>query len=264
MQRRNFLKSSVAFSAAALARGAAAQSQAAKAREYYQLRKYSLQSGPQLQLTENYFGQALLPALNRMDITPVGAFRLEIGPETPAYYLLIPSSSLETLVTIDLRLSQDEQFLKSADVFWNAPAKEPAFLRVESSLLIAFEGWPKLTPPQFAEPHAKRIFQLRTYESATHQDHVRKVEMFHHGEFEIFARSGFRQVFYGDTLIGPRMPNLTYMLSFTDQAELNAQWDKFRNDAEWKKLSSSPRYAFEQIVSNISNLILSPLNVSQF
>lgn len=263
MQRRRFLKSSLAMSAAALAGSAEGQVSSHKAREYYELRRYHLQSGPQLQLTENYFEQALIPALNRLGFSPVGAFKLDIGPQTPAYYLLIPAGSVETLVTADLRLAQDEQFMKVAEPFWNAPATSPAFLRIESSLLIAFEGWPKLTPPKFEDPHGKRIFQLRTYESASNQDHVRKVEMFHHGEFEIFQKAGFRQVFYGDSLIGPHLPNLTYMLSFSDLTEMNAQWDKFRNDPEWKKLSSSPRYAFEQIVSNISNLFLSPLPASQ-
>jgi hypothetical protein len=37
----------------------------------------------------------------------------------------------------------------------------------------------------------------------------------------------------------------------------------FRNDPAWKKLSTSPRFAFDQIVSNISNLMLSPLDCSQ-
>lgn len=262
MQRRRFLKSTLAMSAAALASQAGAQS-SAKPREYYELRKYHLQTGPQTQLTENYFSQALIPALNRLGFSPVGAFKLDIGPETPVFYLLIPGNSIETLATADLQLARDEQFMKAAEPFWNAPAKEPAFLRVESSLMIAFEGWPKLTPPKFDTPHSKRIFQIRTYESPSNQDHVRKVEMFHSGEFEIFAKAGFRQVFYGDTLIGPRLPNLTYMLSFSDLTEMNAQWDKFRNDPDWKKLSASPRYAFEQIVSNISNLFLSPLAASQ-
>jgi len=89
------------------------------------------------------------------------------------------------------------------------------------------------------------------------------VEMFHSGEFEIFLKDGLRPVFFGDTLAGSRMPNLTYMLSFSGMAELEAKWDVFRTDPAWKKLSSSPRYAFDSIVSNISNLILSPLSCSQ-
>jgi hypothetical protein len=53
------------------------------------------------------------------------------------------------------------------------------------------------------------------------------------------------------------------MLSLASLDELNAKWDAFRTDPAWKKLSTNPRYSFEPIVSNISNLILSPLAASQ-
>jgi hypothetical protein len=59
------------------------------------------------------------------------------------------------------------------------------------------------------------------------------------------------------------MPNLTYMLSLDSVADLDARWDAFRNDPAWKKLSADPRYSYEAIVSNISNLVLSPLSASQ-
>jgi hypothetical protein len=227
------------------------------------MRRYNLMSGPQLKLTENYFGNALVPALSRMGLGPVGALKLDIGQETPAYYLIVPGPSVESLATLDLKLAEDENFLQAAAPFWNATATSPSFQRVEISLLAAFAGWPKLTPPAASASKGKRMFQLRTYESPSNGDHVRKVEMFHSGEFEIFLNAGFHPVFFGDTLIGSRMPNLTYMLSFTDTAELEAKWDVFRNDPAWKKLSTSPRFAFDQIVSNISNLMLSPLDCSQ-
>jgi hypothetical protein len=263
MERRHFLAASLATSALAVASDAAAQTPTAPAREFYQLRRYSLKSGPQLKLTESYFGDALIPALARMGMGPIGAFKLDIGPETPAYYLLIPGSSVEAHAELDLRLAQDAAFLKAADLFWNATAIAPAFLRVESTLLAAFAGWPKLTPPASSATQGKRIFQLRIYESPSNGEHVRKVEMFHSGEFEIFKSAGFHPVFFGDALIGPRLPNLHYMLSFSGMAELEAQWDVFRNDPAWKKLSASPRYSFDNIVDNITNLILSPLACSQ-
>ena len=164
---------------------------------------------------------------------------------------------------LDLRLAEDAEFLKAADSFWNATSAAPAFQREEISILAAFTGWPKITPPPAAATKAKRIFQLRTYESPSNGEHVRKVEMFHAGEFEIFLKAGFHPVFFGDTLVGSRMPNLTYMVSFTDLAELDAKWDVFRNDPAWKKLSTDPRYAFDAIVTNITNLVLSPLDCSQ-
>lgn len=263
MQRRQFLAASLATSALAVTRGAEAQASATHTREYYQIRRYHLQSGPQIALTEHYIADALIPALSRRSMGPVGAFKLDIGPETPAFYVLIPSTSLEALAALDLDLARDAEFVKAADPFWSAPATAPAFLRVDSSLLAAFEGWPRLTPPASAATKGKRIFQMRTYESPSYRDHVRKVEMFHSGEFEIFKTAGFQSVFYGDTLIGPRMPNLTYMLSYPELAELDALWHAFSNDPAWKKLSADSRFSYEAIVSNITNLILSPLSSSQ-
>jgi len=263
MQRRQFLTASVATSALALGKFTVAESPVAKPREYFQMRRYHLQSGPQLKLTESYLSEALLPALTRMGMGPVGAFKLDFGPETPAYYVLIPGNSVEALATLDLQLARDDAFIKIAEPFWNAPATAPAFLRVESSLLAAFEGWPRLTPPASSAIKGKRIFQLRTYESPSYQDHARKVEMFNKGEFEIFKSAGFYPVFFGDTLIGAQMPCLSYMLSFPDMIALTQEWDVFRNDPAWKKYSTSPRYGYEAIVSNISNLVLSPLEASQ-
>jgi hypothetical protein len=263
LKRRQFLAASLATSAMTLAGEAFAQTAPARAREFYQIRRYNLMSGPQLKLTESYFSNALIPALGRMGLGPVGALKLDFGEETPAYYLIIPGPSVDALATLDLKLPEDQSFVEAAAPFWNATAAAPAFQRVEISLLEAFAGWPKLTPPPASATKGKRIFQLRTYESPSNRDHERKVEMFHSGEFEIFVKAGCRPVFFGDTLIGTRMPNLTYMLSFTDAAELDARWDVFRNDPDWKKLQANPRFAFDPIVSNITNLTLSPLECSQ-
>jgi hypothetical protein len=263
MQRRDFLSASLAASALAFAPEAVAQAATTSPREYYLIRRYHLHSGPQTSLTQNYFANALIPALTRMGIGPVGAFQEEIGTDAPAYYLVIPSGSAETLTQLTLRLGDDAAFLKAADPFWNAPATAPAFERVESSLLMAFTGWPKMTPPPASATKGKRIFQLRSYESPSEQAHIRKIEMFHNGEFDYFKDAGFHPVFFADKLFGSRMPSLTYMLSFNGLDEYYTRWDAFRNHPEWKKLSANPRYNYEAIVSNITNLILSPLPASQ-
>jgi hypothetical protein len=261
MERRQFLTSSLAVSAAA-ATGAAAQP-SSPAREFYLVRRYNLMTGPQLKLTENYLGSAFIPALQRFGLGPIGAFKLDIGPETPAYYVLVPGNSPDQLASLTSQLAADAQFLQAADPFWNAKSTAPAFQRAESTLLAAFAGWPKATPPASSATKGKRMFQLRCYESPSIGEHIRKVEMFHSGEFDIFRAAGFHPVFFGDTLIGSRMPNLMYMLSFADMAELEAKWDVFRNDPNWKKLQADPRFAFDQIVTNITNLMLSPLDCSQ-
>jgi len=258
VHRRQFLASSLAASALT-----AQQNSGTKAREYYELRRYSLQRGVQPKLADAFLQQAFIPALNRLSIAPVGVFSADIGPESPSLYVLMPSASVETLVTAAFRLEQDAEYLKAGAAFLNTAAKEPAYMRVESSLMLAFEGWPKLTLPPATAEHRTRVFELRTYESATDQDHKRKVEMFNSGEFDVFERAGFWQVFYGDTLVGPRLPNLTYMVGFPDLTERAKMWKAFGSDPGWKKLSGSSRYNFEEIVSNITNVILSPTSYSQ-
>ena len=241
----------------------ASDAQPTGGREYYELRQYKLVNGSQTKLTNHYLEEALIPALNRQGMKNIGAFDLYLGSETPMIYLLIPSTSLEALVGAEAKLAQDEEYQKTGADFLKAPAKEPAYERVESQLLIAFEGYPKLTLPPATANHGPRVFQLRTYESPTNADHQVKVDMFHHGEFSFFQKAGFWQVFYGDALIGPRMPHLTYMLSFPDLAQLKAKWEAFSNDPDWKKLSGSAAYSFESIVSNIDSLILNPTYYSQ-
>jgi NIPSNAP len=264
LHRRRFLTSSLVAAAVAWKPGySQVQASAGKSREFYELRKYQLVSGPQGKLLQGYLADALIPALNRLGFSPIGAFNLDLGPETPATYLLIPSTSLESLVTTELQLARDDEFMKAAAPFWNAPATAPGFVRIESSLMIAFEGWPRLVVPPVTAQKGKRVFQLRTYESPSQQDHQRKVEMFHSGEFEIFQRAGFWQVFFGDTLIGPRLPQLTYMVSFPDVSEIDVKWTAFRTDPQWIKLAAQPKFSSEAIVSNIDNLVLRPASFSQ-
>jgi hypothetical protein len=263
VERREFVKS--ALVTAGIASNAAfsieleAQAPMEARQEFYQLRTYTLRTGPQLALMEGYLERALIPTLNRIEIGPVGAFKLDIGPETPTYYVLIPATSADALLALDVRLGKDPEYVKGASGFRDAPATAPAFVRAERTLLSAFAGWPKVVAPK----KEKRIFQLRIYESPSQVAHVRKVQMFNDAEIGIFKRTGLTPVFFGDTLIGTRMPNLTYMLTFKDTAELTEKWAAFRDDPEWKELSHRPGNTDAEIVSNISNLYLSPLSCSQ-
>lgn len=263
MERREFVKSALVTAGVAshAAFGAEPEGQTpAEARqEFYQLRTYTLRTGPQLSLTQGYFEKALIPALNRLGMSPVGAFKLDIGSETPTYYALIPAASAEALVALDVRLGQDPEYVKGASGFRDAPASAPAFVRAERTLLSAFAGWPKVVAPKLE----KRIFQLRTYESASQVAHVRKVQMFNEAEIGIFVRTGLTPVFFANTVFGTRMPSLTYMLTFANLAELTARWAAFVADPAWKELSQRPGYTDPEIVSNITNLYLSPLSCSQ-
>src|SRR2546429_2146150 len=184
----------------------------AKAREYYELRQYHVQSGRQQKLTDAFLKEAFVPALHRLGIASVGVFNVTIGPVTPTFYVLIAAASVETLGTVEARLGQDAEYLKAGAPFLTSAGDQAPFIRIESSVMVAFEGWPKLKLPAATTEHKERMFELRTHESPSDQGNGRMVEMFNSGEYDVFEKAGVSQVFYGDVLVGSRLPCLTYIL----------------------------------------------------
>lgn len=265
MDRRKFLASSVAAVAASTtlhtSQAQVQESSAPAEREYYDLRAYHVRGGPQKMLADSYFRDALIPALNRQGIKPVGAFNTSIGEGgSSSMYLLLPSTKAETLLGVEARLAADAEYQKAGAAFINAPAREPGFMSVESTLIYAFQAFPKLTTMPTDAP---RLFEMRTYESPTLQDHYRKIEQMNTGEGPIFKKAGFQIIFMGDRVIGSRIPSLTYMIGFATLADRDKAWSTFFGSPEWKTLSADPRYSFEPLVSNIDNTILAPTAYSQ-
>jgi hypothetical protein len=265
MQRRQFLKTSLALSGAAgmTSLVSAADPDNAPAREFYELRLYHLRRGPQQKLFDDFYREAALPAMNRAGIGPVGVFHVMTGPDNPTAYALLPYKSAEAFVTAGQRLRTDPDYLKAGAAFINAPATDPAYVRVESSFMAAFDGMPKLEVPAGAVGNQPRLFELRTYESHSKKASLKKIEMFNVGEIAIFRRAGLTPVFFGETLIGAKLPNLTYLLVYESLPAKDKSWAAFGSDPEWKKLSTTPGYTDPEIVSNISNVMLRPAPYSQ-
>jgi hypothetical protein len=117
--------------------------------------------------------------------------------------------------------------------------------------------------PPAATENKPRIFELRTYESHSKKANKKKIEMFSNSEIAIFRRTGLQPVFFGETLVGAKLPNLTYLLVFENLAAHDKNWGTFASDPEWKKLSSTPGYTDPEIVTNISNIFLRPTSYSQ-
>lgn len=267
MNRRHFLKSSsAAFGFAGLTTGVsvlAAEGRETPPREFYELRRYQFRFGPMVKRFEQYVTKAALPAMQRLGIGPIGVFSPVGGPDNPAAYVLIPFKSLADYASIGERLQRDAEYQQAGDEYINAPATDPPYVRYESSLLLAFAGMPTLAVPVQKTANRSRLFELRTYESHSRKALKTKVKMFNEGELDIFRRTGLAPVFFGETLIGPRQPNLTYLLAFDDMAARDQCWEKFRADPEWKKLSAIPGYSNAEIVSNIGSELLKPLACSQ-
>ena len=212
---------------------------------------------------DDFYREAAIPAMNRAGINPVGVFSVMAGPDSPAMYVLMPHKSVEAFVHANERVRSDPEYQKAGAEFINAPPADPSYARVESSLLVAFETMPRVEVPPAMAAKKSRIFELRIYESHSKKANKKKIEMFNNGEIAIFRRTGLAPVFFGETLIGNKLPNLTYMLVFENMAEREKNWGTFVTDPEWKKLSATEGFTDPEIVSNISNLFLRPAAYSQ-
>jgi hypothetical protein len=264
MKRREFLSLAAAGTAATLpALMSNAAETAPAAREYYELRQYHLRFGPMQKRFDDFFRDAAIPAMNRAGIRAVGVFGVMFGSDAPTFHVLVPHRTADSLVTLADRLRADADYIKNGAEFLNASPTDPGYIRVESSLMVAFDGMPKLEVPAAVAAKKSRIFELRTYESHSKKANKKKIEMFNQGEIDIFRRTGLTPVFFGEALVGSRLPNLTYLLVFDDIAQHTKNWDQFRNDPEWKKLSTMPGYSNAEILSNISNQLLRPTAYSQ-
>jgi hypothetical protein len=259
MDRREFLAVTGAAGAAmsaGLAGGAAAED--AGGCDYYELRQYSFSSEEQAKAFHGPAGGVVLPAYNRAGISPLGAF-LPVDNYTPLYVLL-RHPSLDSVASLKSKLLSDEEFLKQADAILNVEYTAPTFARIQSSLMVAFASMSHLETPANG---ADRVFQLRIYESPTLVAAQSKIKMFNTAEIDIFRTCGVNPVFFGETLVGAAMPNLTYMVGFDNADAQAAAWKAFSAHPDWNALKSQPEFAKENLVSNITNIVLRPTPYSQ-
>jgi hypothetical protein len=264
MKRRSFVKSTIIGGAAAtilpVASNAATYIDENMGTDYYELRVYSLSNATQQKLVEDYLQNAAIPALNRLGVKHVGVFTEQVPAGQTKLYVLVQYNNMAQFTSIADRILKDKEFLSKGAAYLNAPASVPAYDRIESSLMKAFAHMPHLEAPQ----KTTRIFELRQYQSASEAAGKKKIEMFNdEGEIAIFKRLGFNPVFWGETVIGPLRPNLTYMITFDDLAAKDAHWKAFVADPQWKKISSVPEYADALLVSKITSTMLVPTAYSQ-
>ena len=236
-------------------------------KQFIETRIYHFASPEKQQAFADFLQNAAVPAFNRAGSRPVGVFKLQtsdnpdlkLTSDSTDLYVLLPHSSVESLAAFSGVLGEDKAFQQAGEAVIHAPKSDPAFARYESSLMLGFDDFPQVKVPTQA---AGRLLQLRIYESHTNERARKKIQMFNQGgELAIFSRTGMTGVFFGQTLIGSKLPNLTYMLGFPNEETQKKAWDAFRNDPEWKRMSKEDEY--KDAVSNVTNLILRPLPASQ-
>jgi len=233
--------------------------------EYYQLTVYHYNTVDQERILDDYFQNALIPALHDMDIQSVGVFKA-IANDTSAnksLYVFIPVKFLNRIEEINSELMKNEKFRSAGKEYLNVVHNAPAYIRMETILLKAFALSPVMKLPELSSPKSQRVYELRSYESASEKLFRNKVHMFNEGgEMDIFTKLNFNAVFYGEVIAGSRMPNLMYMTAFENMKDRDAHWASFDSDPDWKHLSSLPEYKNNMSHSDIT--FLRPADYSDF
>jgi hypothetical protein len=234
-------------------------------RQFYQLKTYTFSTLEQEKLTDYYMEEAYLPALKRNGVNNVGVFKRHRNEKDTLrqLFVLFPLSSLNQVVVLDKALQEDKLHEKVGAPFLKAPHDMPPYLRVESTLMVAFPKMPLMRPTPFTGPREERVYELRSYESPTDYLFRNKVEMFNAGgEVSLFERLGFNAVFYAEVLSGAHMPNLMYMTTFDSQETRDELWQQFFNSDTWKSLEKDPKY--QNNVNHADIMLLYPTSYSDY
>lgn len=263
MKRREFIKGSLAAStlAGVSSLAVAAEKGQTTDRDYYELRAYRFKAGAKHDLLDSYLEKAAIPAWNRLGIKSIGVFTEMEPKDGPAVWVLVPHASLESFSTAWSRLNADAEYQKAGATYLQTAKTDPAFDRIDSWLLLAFAGLPRLEVPALTREKKQRVFEMRTYESHSELKALKKVQMFNSGEIEVMKEVNLSPVFYGQALIGRDLPHLTYMLCGENKDLHKKHFGDFGKHPTWDKLKNDPEYA--DTVSKITSRFLEPLSYSQ-
>lgn len=229
-------------------------------KQFIELRYYHMKSGEAAQKADEYLINALVPALNRLGSKAVGVFREEAEQPEPLRLVVIAHQTVGDFAACGQKLAADEAYQAAAADYMSMSNKATPLIRIRTELLESFDCWPKLKVPADSKLD-ERIFELRIYESANQRTGNLKVEMFNAGEVPIFLDSGVMPVFMGQAIAGDKMPNLTYMTVYPNQAAKDKGWETFRKHPDWQVLSKVQKY--KGSVSKIHKINLVPVTGSQ-
>lgn len=232
---------------------------------YYELKIYRFNSPAQAELTDDYLKNAFIPALHRAGISNIGVFK-PIEKDT-AYgkmtYVFIPFKTTDQYFKLVERLEGDQTYQQAGKAFLDADVKAAPFTRYESVFMKAFSFMPEMKTYPYTTPVSERIYELRSYESATEAKATKKIHMFNEGgEMKIFEAIGSNPVFYGQVLLGSQKPRLMYMTTYADMKSHDEHWNAFRNHPDWKKLSSMEEY--KNTTSKTKAFLCHPTDYSDF
>ncbi|MGO9259069.1 MAG: NIPSNAP family protein [Bryobacteraceae bacterium] len=249
MKRRSFVQSVAAASMLAQTEApAGAQASDAKTR-LYRIDYFYYRQGNQANRLSQFFSSQAPLFLKHM--RSLGVFTAVMAPHAQTMMVLSGFAGAEDMTAAAVRIEADPGYRKAHAEFEGGA--EPPFDSAQRVLLQATAFSPEIaSPPE--KPKAPRYFELRVYHAPTLRQLAMVHERFAGPEIQIFHRSGVYPILYADTIIGPDLPNLTYLIPFASLADREKAWDAFNSDPEWVKVRAESVARGGQIVdyNNIS------------
>lgn len=235
------------------------------AQMYYEIKLYRISGPAQEGVMDTWLKDAFIPAVHRAGIATVGVFK-PIESDTAFgkfVYVFIPFKTINEYADLVTKLEKDAVYQTAGKAFLDAPYNEPPFVRYESILAKAFAFMPQFKVYKYSTPPSERIYEYRSYESATEAKALKKIQMFNEGgEMKIFEEVGSNAVFYAQVLMGSQRPRLLYLTTYADMKTHDEKWVAFRNHPEWKRISSLEE--FKNNTSKTRAFLLHPTSYSDF
>jgi len=260
MKRREFLAAGGAGLVALTTATAFAANEPTK-KEFIEVRKYIVKDAEKRAKLVEILDQALIPALNRQGIKPVGVF-IPIERETRYannVFVAIPHKTAESFVNTTAKLLADGEYMKDAAPIFETTSKDPVYTDCETFLL---QGFPTLPGMEVPELGPNRIFEWRLYRSFNIERNEAKIRMFDvGGELPLFREIGLNPIFFGDVLAGNRMPALMYIVGCPSPEAHAESWRVFRTHPKWLAMKDLPEYA--DTSTEIERVVLTPSPGSQ-
>ncbi|MAI33992.1 MAG: hypothetical protein CMM07_20270 [Rhodopirellula sp.] len=231
--------------------------------QYYEIRSYLLGEKGDSETIHQYLRDALVPAMKRQQIGPIGVFAnaTEDESDSPRIVVVVPYENADAITVCKSKLAEDAKYQEAAKSYLARGPKNSPYQRIESELLVAMDCMPLLKVPENQLENRSRVFELRVYESANERLGDLKVHMFNNGEVPIFLDCGIQPIFIGQAIIGPFTPNLSYLTAYPDEKARNEAWTAFRSHPDWQVLKKISKYA--GTVSKIHKYVLTPADYSE-
>jgi hypothetical protein len=196
---------------------------------------------------------ALLGRYARM----LGLFTAVTGPRIPATLILSGFTSFEDMETSDALIRRDAGYRHALEAMEKVagPPYERATMLLRPALYSSEISNSRLIL------HHPRLFELRLYHSAS-EVQLRSLHERLAKPRGIFSRADIRPLLQAETVAGPNLPNLAYLIPFVSLAERENAWTTAATDAEWNAAHESAAQA-NQIVADISLLQPTPFSPMQ-